>query len=532
MQNLLEVERDDPVKLGGQCCGICCCPCILIGVVILLGWNEKRAVCEAKAIVEGKEKVLENQCTDAMQGDGKLVMFACDLQQNSLPTWTSSGAFTTFSHVGVCLSTKSYMLQCVEESRTVQNRRLEEGGFLQSTGEDSWQQNSPQMQKSELVPAAEPEPLPAPAPNKVDDDIEEEERSLQQWSNDNNNNNDNSGSTSTSTRRVYIYSLKWKSRYVSSRFYKAKQSYSFIQNCGIENPRWPVEVPMTEVRVAESGKIGPYTVKKELLEKIDCTTPVDTIAPPGFSKVGYRLYRGSNYIGSVRVSFFSNSNSSSKAKHTILGKNSGGVIDPWRASSSWLCSGYTLSDLREGAKDKDELFETLQAESTGMTWVLRIVGFLILWCSFALLGLPFQAAAECVPCIGEMLGQLVYAAVCVVSCFPASLVCVFVILVCWCAMRPAIVLPLMLVVVCAAAGGIGWSVKQQRDKKQRMLPTYGNSPQQAAMPVYGAAPPAQVMQPQSVQPPPEPVGAPIQTKAYQGNTGDQEFYPPISGEKE
>jgi len=99
-------------------------------------------------------------------------------------------------------------------------------------------------------------------------------------------------------------------------------------------------------------------------------------------------------------------------------------------------------------------------------------------------------------------------------------------------MRPAIVLPLMLVVVCAAAGGIGWSVKQQRDKKQRMLPTYGNSPQQAAMPVYGAAPPAQVMQPQSVQPPPEPVGAPIQTKAYQGNTGDQEFYPPISGEKE
>jgi len=183
--------------------------------------------------------------------------------------------------------------------------------------------------------------------------------------------------------------------------------------------------------------------------------------------MGGSFYRGTPstpQIGDVKVQLKSNNLNNGSLTATVLGRNNAGTIGIWTAPSSWLCSGFTLGDLRMGTISPGKFFDQLAAEESGLTWVLRFIGFIVMWIAFCLCFGPLGVAADCVPCIGPMLGDSIAAISCCVACLPATACTLGVAGVCWVVMRPLIGVPLLLV-FCAITGGLGAFIGKQRAKR-------------------------------------------------------------------
>ncbi|CAE7685147.1 unnamed protein product, partial [Symbiodinium sp. CCMP2456] len=382
--------------LSSVLCAVCGFPIVLIGGCILLGWNEKRDVCEQAAILSGQDAYKQVGCTDASQEAGNLVFFTCDLDQSSITPGLyqnlNAGDFSNLlsSYVGTGVKVEAEMDVCVEKSNTEKD----------SVG----------------------------------------------------------GGTTT----VYSYERAWRSEPVDSSAFR-DQSKARSQ-CGGLNPTWPAQVPRTGSYYAPSALAGVWSLTPQLLGSVPLSTPITGSTPAGWSLIS-NSYETSRYRlgtsmapGAMRVKLFG-TDWTSAAKVTVLGKNANPTIETWTAPDSWLCSGYTLLDLRTGTLTIEQVWEAMRAESSAMTWVLRVVGFVLCWVAFCLLAGPLEVAADCIPCIGPCLGDMIQAIACVVSCVPATACCLGVVGVVWVAMRPLIGIPLVLVFVATMVAAIVWKTQ-------------------------------------------------------------------------
>lgn len=99
------------------------------------------------------------------------------------------------------------------------------------------------------------------------------------------------------------------------------------------------------------------------------------------------------------------------------------------------------------------------------TWLLRLLGFVLAWVAFCLLAGPLEIAADCIPCIGPMLGNAVSAVICCVSCLPATACTMGVVGVVWVAMRPMIGIPLLIIFLVVMIGMAIWKWKFAKKQK-------------------------------------------------------------------
>merc|ERR1712232_352843 len=90
----------------------------------------------------------------------------------------------------------------------------------------------------------------------------------------------NIGGGKTTTKH-YSYSKQWVSTYKDSSNFHRKDSESYKQNCGMENPGFPSGTPTPGVQLAESAMVGPYTVPQDpFLQSIPLATPLEATAVP------------------------------------------------------------------------------------------------------------------------------------------------------------------------------------------------------------------------------------------------------------
>lgn len=292
----------------------------------------------------------------------------------------------------------------------------------------------------------------------------------------------------STTVRTYTYSAVWSSSPIDSITFKTGTD-NFKQNCGVQNPFWPPGVPRVSSQYAPSVLVGPYT--SSLVSNIPLNTPVVLNTPSGWTLSGStyntQKYRPSGYqgtrqpaIGDVQVTFYGNDWSTTKA--TLLGKNSGGVLKAWTAPDSWLCSGYTLQDLRMGTISLDDLFAAMREENTGRTWFLRFLGFGLMWLACCQCFRPLEAFADCIPFCGSCLGDMIMAIACVVTCPLASACSLGTIGVVWVAMRPQVGVPLMIFFFLVLGGFIAFRIYVQNKKAKQ-----GEMGSPMAAPVVGYA---------------------------------------------
>lgn len=416
--------------MNNICMAVCVAPLLLLGMILMIGWNEQRAVCDQRAISSGLDVVVQVHCQDPPStGMGELVMFSCDIDTNSLKSMPLSGYFAGSFHTGVGIKVDSEMYQCVETDNS-RTEKTQGGG--------------------------------------------------------------------TRTIHTYTYSKEWKSDEVDSSLFHAIGSENWRRNCGSSNPHWDTQVPRSGSDFVSSMKVGPFTTT--MTDRVPLTSPITDISrPAGWSSRGpgsfYRSSGGSESfatIGDYRVTFYSND--PRQLQTTVLGQNmdSQGNIGKWVAPSSWLCSGFSLADLRMGTWGKDALFQELAAEANTLTWILRVVGFVVMWWAFCLCFGPLEVAADCIPCVGPCIGDAVSAVACFVSFLPACGCCLGVAGVVWVAMRPLVGIPCILAFL-FITGGYGSYIakkRKQRSGGQVLLPGYGAS----------ASAPPMTYQQQSLQP--------------------------------
>lgn len=377
--NVDETHEIGASRLAGSVVGaICCAPVLVIGACMLLGWNEQRAVCRAKALYAGEAKAEMVNCINPSERNGELVMLSCSIRKDGLPQFSSEGDFKDFHFVGVGLRTEAHMKQCVEHSESETRKDAVGGG--------------------------------------------------------------------KKTITTYTYSVEWSSKHVDDSTFKKKHSQNWRQNCGVDNPPWPAQVPLTGKKLAETMKVGSFSTRLTSSVPLDTPLPINP-APKGWVGIGGHAFMSSgwvksnNDIGQVKVRFYGNDWAHPEA--TLLGKNLNGKISSWTAPASWLCGENEVEELKMGAMNKQAFFKSLHEDSHVLTWILRVVGFAVMWLAFSLLFGPLEVMADCIPCIGPCLGDSIAAVTCCVSCLPATACCCLIVGIVWVAMRPLVGGPLL-----------------------------------------------------------------------------------------
>jgi len=208
------------------------------------------------------------------------------------------------------------------------------------------------------------------------------------------------------TVTTYSYVETWSARAINSSGFNKK---------GYTNPSMPFE---SQSFYSPSVELGAYEVDQTLVSKwpIDKAHGLKSSDLSGFPTAngrsatldGGNVYYGkpsSPAIGDVRVSYQKGPGGTATA---IAALQNGTLIE----YSNPEMNG-TIAMLESGEKSADAMFQAAEDANTVMTWVLRLVGFLLMFFGFNLLFGPLDTIVRMIPIIGAVIdfGTTVIAAI-------------------------------------------------------------------------------------------------------------------------
>lgn len=190
------------------------------------------------------------------------------------------------------------------------------------------------------------------------------------------------GGTKT-TETTYTYKRVWSAEPINSSEFKYPTNH--------QNPS------MTVRSATFNGggvMLGAYKVDPAVLDKVENFTPLPppTGPPSGYQLVGDGFYRGQDpsqpAIGDLRVSF----KQIPTQTVSVAAALAGNTLTPWRDTN-----GYTIAMADPGLASAQTMFhEQRQTEST-ITWILRGVGFVLMFIGFICMTRPLAMLAAVLP---------------------------------------------------------------------------------------------------------------------------------------
>lgn len=199
------------------------------------------------------------------------------------------------------------------------------------------------------------------------------------------------------TTTTYSYNKLWaEGRIDSSRFKKPS---------GHENPSAALS---SQTWTATPITVGAFTLSSDLVSQIDQYSPLPVTEPQGeMAPVNGRktqLSGGSLYIGNdpgtpavgdLRVSF----QSAMPTDVSIIAQQTGQGFSPFKGKS-----GTSISMLHHGTHTADAMFTRAQESNKIFTWILRAVGFGLMFIGFSLIFKPLSVVADVLPIAGDIVG--------------------------------------------------------------------------------------------------------------------------------
>jgi transmembrane protein TMEM43 len=260
----------------------------------------------------------------------------------------------------------------------------------------------------------------------------------------------------TETVTTYTYSTEWQSSPVDSA--------SFEEASGHENPSFPFE---GETWRASDVRLGAFHLAPELAGDLDeqKNVPVGEAQLPAVEaglrerlKVaagGFYLGEqpGSPKVGDVRVSF----RVVEPAEASVVAAQRGSRLEPYHAEA-----GGDIALVAYGAQSAAQMFKAARTANATLTWVLRLVGFVVLFAGIRSLLAPLQVAADVVPLFGRLVGAGLSLAAFLVAA-PVALVTVA---VGWLFYRPLVGVAL----IALAVGCVVWLWRRGRKPAPAMSP--------------------------------------------------------------
>lgn len=230
------------------------------------------------------------------------------------------------------------------------------------------------------------------------------------------------------TVTTYSYHRVWsESRNDSSRF---------RQPGGHENP------PMRFQRfsaAARDATLGAFRPGAAVLQQLPASEPVridaaiasavrTRLGTPAHAEDG-RLYLGADpgapRVGDLRIAF----TMAPQGEVSIIGRQTGTDFTPYQTKA-----GDALLMVRPGLRSAEEMFKAARDENRILTWVLRLIGAVVMFTGFAMILQPLVVVADVVPLIGNILG----AGASLVSLLLTALLAPLVIAIAWLWYRPLI----------------------------------------------------------------------------------------------
>jgi hypothetical protein len=225
------------------------------------------------------------------------------------------------------------------------------------------------------------------------------------WDEDSSTSSSSNVGGSSTNKTTYTYKRDWVTHPGTTSSFKVPQ--------GHENPSLPFEDQLTRAR---SAKIGAYGIDLSSID-VSGTTPIalnasNTTLGQGAVLAGNYVFVGKGsaqapQVGDVRVSY---SALASGVSATVFGKLDGATVTAYvDRNNSRL--------FRVFPGTRDEAVGTLSSEYQTLTWILRGVGFLMMWIGLTMLFGPFTTLLDFIPLFG-MVGRTLVG----VIAFPIALV--------------------------------------------------------------------------------------------------------------
>lgn len=249
------------------------------------------------------------------------------------------------------------------------------------------------------------------------------------------------------TVTTYSYKAGWADDVIDSSGFKEK---------GHENPgKMPYEDAQWN---ASPVHLGAFVLGDELLDRLSGWTDhrVDSKLPAALGNTlkpvdgGY--FRGADpaspRVGDVRIRY----QVVPAGDVSLVGVQSGTGFKSYKARS-----GSEILHVVSGRRTADELFAQMESANTTMTWVLRLVGFGLMFLGLAMILNPLSVLADVVPFFGNLVG---FGTALIAFTVAASLSLLTVSLG-WIAYRPLVGIPLLGIGVAGLVAGIKFLRRKQ-----------------------------------------------------------------------
>lgn len=240
------------------------------------------------------------------------------------------------------------------------------------------------------------------------------------------------------TETTYEYDKKWVEDIIDSSDFRYPD--------GHKNPERMRFEPKTFT--ASRVTVGAFTLSDSLKTRIHNEEKVTvTEVPPSLQReidvVGENLYYGKSpadpAVGDLRIHF----TMTPPTEVSIVAQQLGTSFGPYQTEA-----GGKIELLKVGRLSKDAMYAAAQKEAKMLTWILRAVGFFLMFIGISMVFRPLSVVADVVPIVGDILrmgtGILGFAI--------AAPLTLITIAVAWLVFRPVLGVVLLVVAVGAIVG--------------------------------------------------------------------------------
>lgn len=261
----------------------------------------------------------------------------------------------------------------------------------------------------------------------------------------------------TETVKTYNYVRTWSEKVIDSSNFKKQKGHYNPSAKKFASKEWK----------ARNVTLGGYKLSPGLIDKMSNYEELSVNEKnlpsqlSGMVKVqGGSYYYGNNpsspQIGDLRIKY--------KVVYpsdvTVIAQQVGSTFSPFSTEA-----GDDLEMLQSGLLTSGQMFKKAHEANTAMTWILRIVGFFMMFIGLAMVFKPLSVMGDVVPFIGSIIG----AGTSLVAFLISAICSLITIAIAWLFYRP-----IMGILLLAVAGGLIYFLKKKADEKKAAQVQAGN----------------------------------------------------------
>lgn len=256
---------------------------------------------------------------------------------------------------------------------------------------------------------------------------------MYQWKETKSTKTEKTSAGGTKDVTTYSYSKDWSSSLISSSSFRQQSSQRVNPTSFLIDP--------ISITASDIG-LGAYTLDSDIISQISWSEPW-TDAPVDTSLVNFTGYTTTFSRGTLYIRKTPNVDTvgDNRAKLSITRPDDISVVA--KQSSAGKLVPYITEGDRElllfsrGTQTSDQMFAQAEEDNNFLTWILRLVGFIVMCIGVSLILNPIATAFDVLPFCGDALegciGGCIIPTIAVIICLPLSLL---IISIAWIFYRP------------------------------------------------------------------------------------------------